>query len=160
MKEWVLSIGTTVVITTIISIILPEGKIGNYIKGIFSILLILAIIKPIFAIGKIDYNIENVLSQNVVILQDDFISFTNDKKVQNFTEKCEKIIEEIGIEKAVVNIDYFVDENNQIIIKYVNVNLRNSVIILDKEHIDIIEDVKTAISDYLNLDFNKVIIYE
>ena len=160
MVDWILSIGTIIIITTLILIILPEGKMGDYVKGMLSILIISVIIKPMFTIVDSSYDIKEVFNQNVIVLQDDFLDFTNDKKVQNMTEKCIKIIEEIGIEDGFINIDYFVGENNQIVIKEIKVDLRNSVIISNKEHIDIIEDIKTVISKYLNVQSDRVVIYE
>lgn len=160
MREWILSVGTTIIFASIISIIIPEGKMNSYIKSILSILVILVIIKPMLTTTINDYDFDKILNQDVVVLQDDFLNYTNDKKIQNIIKKCKIIINEIGIENPVVNIDYFVEENNQITIKEAKINLRNSVIISDKEHIDIIEDVKTVISDYLNIASYKVIIYE
>ena len=160
MIDWILSVGTTIIFASIISIIIPEGKMNSYIKSILSILVILVIIKPMLTTTINDYDFDKILNQDVVVLQDDFLNYTNDKKIQNIIKKCKTIINEIGIENPVVNIDYFVEENNQITIKEAKINLRNSVIISDKEHIDIIEDVKTVISDYLNIASDKVIIYE
>ena len=140
--------------------LIPEGKIGNYVKGMFSILVILVIVKPMFTIVETDYNFQNIFSENAIVLQEDFLNFTNDKKIQNIVKNCEEILKELGIENAFVDIDYDVSNYNQINITMIKVNLKNSVIISDKEHMYIIEDIKSIICKYLSVNSDKVIIYE
>ena len=38
MKQWILSVGIIVLLTSMVSLILPEGKIGKFIKAMFSLI--------------------------------------------------------------------------------------------------------------------------
>lgn len=159
MKEWILSIGTTVLLTTIISLILPDGKIGKFIKGIFLIIVLLVILKPLANIKDSGLSDMSIFVNTETNIQSEYLNYIYDKKIKKHEEVCEKIIENIGIYKAKTSIQYSISEMGMEIQK-VNINLKNSVIISDKEHIDIIEEIKANIMSYLNIENEKLVIYE
>ena len=57
MKDWIISIVSVVLITNIVCLILPQGKMGRFVKNIFSILTVLVIIKPLIYLknGNFDF---------------------------------------------------------------------------------------------------------
>lgn len=61
MKEWILSIVGTIALGVLVDILLPEGKIAKYVKGAFSLLVVLVIssIVPIIANMDIQLDIDN-----------------------------------------------------------------------------------------------------
>ena len=56
MNSYLLSISVIVFLTSIISLILPDGKMGKYVKSFFSILILLVIISPIFKFDEFDFD--------------------------------------------------------------------------------------------------------
>ncbi len=160
MKEWIVSIGVIVVLTSIISLILPEGKIGNYIKGIFSILVILVIFKPISNVIKSNYNFENINSSNAIVLQDEYLHYVYENKVKSYKKTCTDIANNNGIENAETFIDYSVNENGKFIVDKIYLNLSNAVIISDKEHIYVIDEIKNQISYSLNVDTEVIMVID
>jgi stage III sporulation protein AF len=52
MAEWVLSIVGVVALTVLLDILLPEGQMNKYLKGIFSLLVILVVISPLPSLVK------------------------------------------------------------------------------------------------------------
>lgn len=161
MKNWILSIVSIIIIIEIISMILPEGKMGKYIRGTFSLFIMLLILRPM-----LNFNLDN-LYQDItfsnkyeVVYQDDYLEYTTEKKKKGIEDNVRNTLSHCGIFDAYFVIDYSCDTNNCLIAEKVSVNLENAVIISDKEHINIIEDVKTAISILLSIDKGAVLVYE
>lgn len=156
MKTWIISITAAVIITTIISFILPEGKMGKYIKSIFSLLIVFTIIKPIIYIKNTDFSFQNFFIQDNFELQYGFINYISEEKMVEQEKYCIKILEEIGVKNSNIDINYCLDDDLNITIELVYVDLKNSVINSDKEHIDIVKEIKQKISSYLNIKENLV----
>ena len=58
MKVWIISIGAVILMTVISLYIIPEGKLGKHVKGIFSVLIIFVIINPV-----INFDMDNFLDK-------------------------------------------------------------------------------------------------
>ena len=161
MKEWIVSVVAVVFIVSISSYIVPEGKIGSYIKGIFAFLLIFVIIKPIFSINNNDFNLQSLTASSANIeVQTDYLDYVYYKKYQNLATDCIKSLRQIGVENASIDIKYFIDGNKVFVLEKIIINLQNAVMNTNKEHIDIIEEIRTAVSTLLKIDKKLVIIYE
>ena len=160
MKAWILSVSAVVMITAIITLVLPEAKIGKYIKSIFSLFIIFTIIKPLFYIKESEFDYKNIFYQNNIELQYDFIEYVSQEKINEYEKQCLKILENSGIQKSLLKISYSLEVDSKIKIEQVTINLKNSVIISDKEHIDIIKESKQNIASYLNIKEDLVKIYE
>ena len=156
MKTWIISVSAVVIITTIIGFILPEGKIGKFIKSILSLFIVFTIIKPIIYIKNVDLNYQNFFNQNNFELQYDFIDFISEEKVEEQEKNCIKVLEECGIKNSIVDINYSLDNDLKINIDFVYIDLKKSVINSDKAHIDIIKEIKQNISSYLKIKENLV----
>ena len=160
MKDWIVSISAVVIITAIVSLILPEGKLGKHIKSIFSIFIVFTIIKPIIYIKDNDFNYQNIFNQDNIELQYDFIDYISNEKIEEYEKNCVDILEQNGIKKASVKLTYSLNNTQEIIIKFVSVDLKNSVINSDKAHIDIINEIKKLLATYLNIGIDLVNVYE
>lgn len=160
MKEWITSIASIITITSIFTLIVPEGRIGRYIKGILSILVIFLIIQPVFSLKNGQSSYGEIITQNKVELQTNYIDFITQSKVKNYEAVCIKKIEELGVKNAEVNINYQLLENGDFKIIFAQINLKNSVIISDKKHIDILEQITYEIANYLIITEDLVTIYE
>ena len=130
MKSWIFSVCAIVMITTIISFILPEGKMGKYIKGIFSLFIVFIIIKPLSYIKENDFDYTAIINQESVDLQYDFIEYISLKKIEEYKEICLDILINNGIQKGDIEINYLLDDLSNIKIEEVKVNLQKAVIIL------------------------------
>ena len=153
------SIVISVLIVTILGLILPEGKMKPHIKKTFTLLLIVVIIEPIFNIKDIDINFEDALNLDSVEIQSNYLDFMNKLELVNIENNCKDLLENINISNAEIKLNYELN-SNKILINKVNVNLINSVIKSDKEHIFIIEDIKNVLSEYLKIDKKLVLIDE
>ena len=160
MKEWVLKIILSVFTLSSLSIILPEGKLTGYVKYVFSILLIPLIVEPILIVKNTEFDYSSVFNETQIEVQSDYLEYVSSLKVQEYDKLLSGCVENLGVSNAKINILYNVDENYKIHIKKVRVDLKNSVINSDKEHIDIIETIKTTVAEYLKIDKDGVVVYE
>lgn len=160
MKEWALKILISVLILSSISIILPIGKLSSYIKYVFAIILIPIVIEPVLMIKNNNFDFNTVFNETEVQVQNDYLDYISEQKINEYNSRLNVLLNNLGILGAKVDLLYDIDENYIIHIKKVCIDLTNSVINSDKEHIDIIETIKTAYSEYLHIDKDEVIIYE
>lgn len=160
MKEWIFNIGTTVLLVSVITILLPDGKTGKFIKSIFSILILFVAIKPMATFSKIQLDNNIVYSEEIDIeIQKDYIKFTFEKKKAEYEQNCYKILENLGVSNAKIEI-FYSDTDLVFNIENVKIDLSNSVIISDKEHIFIIEEIKEKITSYLCINDSILVINE
>lgn len=160
MKSWVLSIVIVVFSITAISMLFPNGKTGKFIKSIFSLILILVALNPLDNLNFSNLIRNDFYVDDDIYLQSDYIDFINKNKVNYYIKNCNLILEELGVFNSEINILFSDEENFKSKITKVIINLKNAVIKSDKEHIVIIENVKSRILEYLNLDSSGLMIYE
>lgn len=55
MKEWIISIAGIICLGILLEIVLPDGKSAKYIKGAFSLVVVLAIAAPLPSLLKKDF---------------------------------------------------------------------------------------------------------
>ncbi len=151
MNNWILSIGSLIILTTVISMLLPEGKISKHIKAVFGLIIVLVMLQPVFTLknGEFTFNFSDVESQ--ITFQQDYLDYIGNEKIINMEENCEQILLKNGFKNAEVSIDYNIDELGQANIKKVIVDFKKVVIISGERHIDIIEDIVSPICKYLNI---------
>ena len=73
LSNWILSIAGIVCLSVIVELILPEGQMNKYIKGVFSFIIVLVIIMPIPNLLKKEYNFSEILDENVFEVDEDYL---------------------------------------------------------------------------------------
>ncbi len=160
MKTWIISISSITILTSIFSIIIPNSKIGKFIKSIFSVLVIFVVISPLSAIKNQDVSFEEIINSSEIVVQNDYLDYIASKKSSELQNGSIKILKNMGVENVFVNICYKYSKSNNFVIESAEINLKNAVIISDKTHIDIKEEIKNQISNYLQIDKNCVYVNE
>ena len=150
MKEYIVSIAAVILITTVLTIVIPNGKIGKFIKGLFSIVIILVILSPITNLSFEAPNLNDINTS--VSFQEDYLYFIATNKIESLEKDSQIILENCGIKHAEVCIDFIVKENYSTSIKNVKINLKKAVIISNGQHINIIEEGVNLVSKYLSVD--------
>lgn len=153
MKEWLISVAVLILMTSIISYIIPNGQIGNLIKSIFGFIVIFVMLKPMMALKELP----NFNYNKGVNIQAQYIDYTSQKIIQNYEIQCEKIVTKT-LGDCEVFIDYKIGDEYKIEILSVKILFYNSGIISQPEHIDIIEGITTEISNYLMINKEQIII--
>lgn len=159
MKEWILSIIGVVLLVSIFSLLTPSGRLNKIIKGIFSFIISLVIISPVLSYFT-DTDVAFTYDFSDIAYDKLYLSYVAEESVNQKQQNCIKIAEELGISEAQVIIEYSVGQAFEIQISGVTVNLRNSVINSESEHINIIDNLRMSISEYLNINESLVVIDE
>ena len=159
MKNWILNVVSIIFIIVIFSIFLPESRVGKYAKSILSVFILIITISPII---KNDFSRieEEVVFNEDYLIQEDYLYYINDYKVNLIKEKCNKLLIELDITNAVLDVEYNINDAYNVEIKKVNINLSESVINSVKPHKYIIDEIKNEISKQVGISKELIFVYE
>lgn len=151
MWEWVISFCSVVLLCTIVTLIMPEGKMQNAVSFILIFLIIFVAVKPLFSLKDVYMDGDNEVNGELV-LDIEYLDYFASKKNFELVENCKKILFDSLNEVVDVQIDAGFNDILQYTIKNVKVILEQSVINENSEHIDITIEVKKLLSEYLNIE--------
>lgn len=159
MWEYVVSIGSTVLLVSIISLIMPSGKLYNFVSYILSILLIFSIIKPLFNLTIKEFNFDNI-TENSINIDEEYIDYTLYLRANEVSKNCIELLSNENILASKIEIIYDSTNYHDYSIKNVKVFLSREVIYPDNSNIDIIARTKTLLSKFLNVNEGVIEIIE
>jgi len=157
MKAYILSILGIVVTSVFIDIIIPSGTISKYIKSIFSIFVVAILLNPLikFLNQKQDFTIK----YEEYIVDDKLLSYIHKAKTSATEKNIEKSLDEDGFDNVDIILNFSL-ENNVLTYKSCVVNLKNLVILADKQHINKYEFIKGFVREQTGLTDEEIIINE
>lgn len=151
MSAWIISIVGIITLGILVDIVLPEGQTNKYIKGIFATITILTIIAPIPKFLNKEIDFKKLFSNGVSFSVDEsFIDSVSETKKDYREESIEELLLQLGYTDCEAKIVKKANKANEI--DYVNIYLNNVVFKSSKEHIDIVNNIKTTVSAYLKID--------
>ncbi len=159
MKEWILCLTGVIILTTIFYLIMPSGKTNTLLKGIFSLICILVLIQPIISLKNGEYT-KLSLKEIEINLDDEYLSYIHSKRVENLEKDCQNILKKEGLYTENVYFEFEKNSNFEYKIKEIRINLKESVIENENEHINKIDMVRSSISKYFGIEKSTVIFYE
>ncbi len=145
LSKWILSIAGIICLSVLIELILPNGQMNRYIKGILSFIIVLVIILPLPKLVNEKVNLDNIFDYNQNIeIDEDYLYQLNLDKLNALQKQIEDKITSYGYKNVSIYIsaDIF-DKKMQI--KAINVDLSHLVITENAEHNDIMK-IKKDIS--------------
>ena len=144
---WIISVVGVILLSVLTDVLLPEGQMNKYVKGIFSILLIFVIVAPLADFLRKDIEIGDLLNFD---MESDGIVVEKSEIVE-MEESLRADLETLGIqcEKVVI----FSRENNINTIVGVNVFLIEKK---EEKHVDMIRKI---ITNKINIEQEKIFIY-
>ena len=101
MKEYILSIVSVILLTAAVGIILPEGKTGKFIKGIFAVATLVVILTPLTKIGDYIPAFETESGDVEIGYDEEYLDYMYDKKSEVYAAEIESYIQEKGCESDV-----------------------------------------------------------
>ena len=106
MTGWILSIVGTVLTVTLAEVMLPEGQMAKFIKGVISLMIIYVVIAPIPALlqSKIDVNAFFDFSSGSYSSDETFIEIIKEDKQSALSRELNKAFEERGLTSASVAV--------------------------------------------------------
>lgn len=144
MSGWVLSVTAVICLTVLLDIIMPDGQMKKYVKGIVSIIVIFVIITPLasIAVGEFDLTKGNITIDSDML---DNLESTSDSYRET---QLEAMLSDDDI-TADVKIE---NDNGK---KKVEVIIQNQV--LSENEMNILKQkVKDTVTDFLGIDSGSV----
>ena len=144
MSGWVLSVTAVICLTVLLDIIMPDGQMKKYVKGIVSIIVIFVIITPLasIAVGEFDLTKGNITIDSDML---DNLESTSDRYRET---QLESMLSDDDI-TADVKIE---NDNGK---KKVEVIIQNQV--LSENEMNILKQkVKDTVTDFLGIDSGSV----
>src|SRR5574344_47598 len=157
---YILSIVGIVFLGVLIDLIMPDGEMNKYIKGIFSLIALFVIISPVQKVFDKNFNIGDAFYDSTAVsIDSDFITATN-KQVKNQLELTLKSkLTDAGFDNVSVEILCNLS-NNQITIEKVIINISKMVINTNMAHINKYTEIKNVVTAYLAVKESDVVINE
>ena len=121
MNGYLLSVIGTILLSALLTAILPNGKTSAVIKAITKLACLLVIISPVFSYiqaetGTSNGNSSKNLSQSVIQTDESFITYYSEMRIQNAQAQLEnEIKEKFGLDCKVVFTWEYDKENIRII---------------------------------------------
>ena len=158
---WILSIAGIICISVIIELLLPNGQMNRYIKGVLSFLVILIVIMPIPKLLNKDFDFSNIFNNEIYEIDSDYLYQVNIDKMNGIKETIENKVEERGYKNVSVylNCDIF---DNTMQFKSIYVDLSDLVISENAEHNNITKikkDISNIIMTVVDID-EEAILYD
>ena len=156
MITWALSVFSSVFFASVISFLLPSGKISKFVKPILSVIVLFVIISPIVNYSEIFESVNQETNLQDVFIDQNFLNSVGEYKIGIYREKCFEIAKKNGITGEDILIKYNIDDRGKLQILGVDINLKNAVISSEEEHIVILRRVAEEIGDVFGIESSGV----
>lgn len=156
MIAWALNVFSSVFFTSVISFLLPNGKISKFVKPILSIIVLFIIVSPIVNYSEIFESVNQENNLQYIGFDQNFLNYVGESKIGIYREKCSEIAKKNGITGEDILIKYIIDDSGKLQILGVDINLKNAVISSEEEHIVILRRVVEEIGDLVGIDSSGV----
>lgn len=161
MKEWLLTISVTIIISITVLLLLPEGKLYGLIKSIFSILALLSIINPLINFTDIIYATnEFIFDDKEQLLEENYLDYIYQEKINKLKSNSKKIIEEYYSNQIDIDIQFYRDNQYCLVIEKIIINISNSRINNQINHDQAKKEIEDKLSSYLSIEKDKIIFKE
>jgi stage III sporulation protein AF len=145
--QYLIEISAIVVLSIILKFLIPNGNIKKFTTWIISVIISVLMINPVFSFIKSgDFSFDS----SKITIQQDFIESTFNKKVENNKKIFINAIKD-KISNINIDVDYEILDN-KLIYKKIHIDLKNAVLYTDKEHIDIINEIKLTAKNIFGND--------
>lgn len=146
---WLLALMGVVLLSVLVDILLPSGQTTKFIKGIFSIIIIMVIITPLIRLKDKDFSFSGIFESSEIEVDETFIAKS---KMRQYEQKEKEIAEilknnKISVEELVITFDS-ADINNIIGVK------------VRTKSTDQTSTIKGIISGILSLEEEYILVYE
>lgn len=160
MTAYILSIIGVVFLGVLVDVILPEGDMNKYIKGMFGIVALFVIVSPINKILNNNINIEDVFyNTSATIVDKDFLEATNNQIKNQIEASLETQLLNAGFKNINVELECNLSAE-QFEIKKVIVDISKMVINQNMTHINKYTEIKKVVINFVDVEEENVVINE
>lgn len=160
LSSYILSIIGIVFLGVLVDVIMPDGEMNKYVKGVFSLIALFVILSPVQKLFNNNYNLEEIFYDSSSIKVDsDFLEATT----KQMKRQCENVLiaklKDAGFEE--VDVEILAEMSNyEFQIKKVIIDISNLVINQNIEHINKYTEIRAIVLDNFNVEESDVIINE
>lgn len=147
MKEYLIVIISSIIFLAIFEGLLPKGKLGNNVKSIISIVVVLIILNPIVKFFNSDFNYENILYDN-----SEYQAYLDEYKKNTLEKEIESTLKLNGYN--VISVSAMINDNQN----KVEIIIEKDEFIKEDEHIIILEKAKSLVIERFYLSSWEVIV--
>lgn len=157
-SAYLLSIVGVVILLVIIDLILPDSKISKYIKSIAAVFVVAVIASPIVKLVNSNWDWHSLFVGGEYQIDENILNNINQQNIEVLEDEITNYLTEQGFEGVEVMVSANFTEN-ELKISYIYVNLCDLVINENLEHIDYYTKIKELITQQINIEGDKIIIY-
>lgn len=153
---WIISVTVATLLSAMVDVIMPQGKMLKIIKSVMGIFILIVIITPVknFDLSKLDLSKINGFS-----IDNKFIEERSSDIFNSLKKEIESNLDSNGYKQVYVQINgNFSGGNLEVYSVYVD--LENSVISEDMANINKYTNIVAIIKKTIDVDDEKVIFYE
>lgn len=147
--SWLLGLVGIAVLSVLVDILLPEGQTNKFIKGIFSLLVVFALISPLAKLKNADFDYSKIFASERIDVSESYLQKANEREQEKLIADLTEMLETKGIkvEKIVLNLkDGNINNIEKVSVQTTQTNLS--------------ETVKELISTRLAIDKSLITVYE
>lgn len=147
--SWLLGLVGIAVLSVLVDILLPEGQTNKFIKGIFSLLVVFALISPLAKLKNADFDYSEIFASERIDVSESYLQKANEREQEILIADLTEMLETKGIkvEKIVLNLkDGNINNIEKVSVKTTQTNLS--------------ETVKELVSSRLAIDKSLITVYE
>lgn len=160
MTGYILSVVGIVFLGVLVDVIMPEGVMNKYIKGMFSVVALFVIVSPVANIINSNINIKDVFyNSSVTVVDKDFIIATNNQIKKQIESTLQTNLLNNGFENIIVELECDLSAE-QFTIKKVKLDISKMVINPNMPHINKYTDIKKIVIDFIEVKESDVVINE
>lgn len=158
LSVWVLTIVGVILIGVIVDIIMPEGSINKFIRGLIAIFTVFAIVSPLPYLSLDKINFGEFFNNNNIQVDDNFIEQVNKQKVEEYEFLIESALKQKGYHGVDIRIYAdFVD--NDMKISQIFVDLSNLVLNDENLNINKYDQIKVVIYGIVDVKEDNILFY-
>ena len=155
---YLLSIVGVVFLIVIVDLILPDSKISKYIKSIAAVFVVAVIASPIINLVNSNWDWKSLFVNSEYQVDENVLNNINQQNIEVLEKELVEYLETQSIKGVEIMISASFT-NNEPKINYIYVNLCDLVINENLEHIDYYTKIKELITQQINIEEEKIIIY-
>lgn len=159
LQSFIFTIIGVALISILIEVVLPSGKMSKFIKAMNSFIVVIMLIMPVINYLNSDFNITDFINNGNVQIDKDFLEATNKEIYLELEKSIEAQVENIGYKNVKIQIDYVLQDVS-VSVECVKVDISSVKINPNSFHLDIKKEIVNIIISYLNISESKIIFIE
>lgn len=157
--QYILSIIGIVFLGVLVDVILPDGEMNKFVKGMFALIAVFVIAYPISTLVKGDISFEEITGSSQIQIDDDFLEATKNQYILSLQNTLKARLSDGGFDGVDVTIEGYLS-NNVLVIEKVEIDISKMVLSAENQHINKYAEIKKIAEKTLNVEESDVFINE